>query len=65
MIVCGQPKRYIQLVNRAHVTVLDVLSGMGRASGLRVKRSNAVSQRPNEVYMDMKKTGYGQCEVAH
>jgi hypothetical protein len=42
--VCEQPKRDIQPVNRARVTVSAVLSGTGMTSGMRVKRSTAVKQ---------------------
>jgi hypothetical protein len=43
-IVSGQPKRDIQPVKRARATVSAVMSGMGMASGHRVKRSTAVRQ---------------------
>jgi hypothetical protein len=43
-MVCGQPKRDIQPVSRARATVSAVMSGMGMASGQRVKRSTAVRQ---------------------
>jgi hypothetical protein len=44
VMVCGQPKRDIQPVRRACATVSAVISGMGMASGQRVKRSTAVRQ---------------------
>jgi len=43
-IVCGQPKRDIQPESRARDTVSAVTSGMGKASGQRVKRFTAVRQ---------------------
>jgi hypothetical protein len=44
VIVCGQPKRDMQPECRARDTVSAVMSGMGKASGQRVKRSRAVRQ---------------------
>jgi hypothetical protein len=44
VIICGQPKRDIQPVKRARAAVSAVMSGMGMASGQRVKRSTAVRQ---------------------
>jgi hypothetical protein len=44
VMVCGQPKRDMQPVIRARATVSAVMSGMGMASGHRVKRSTAVRQ---------------------
>jgi hypothetical protein len=51
VIVSGQPKRDIQLVKRARATVSAEMSGMGMASGHRVKRSIAVRQcvKPDDV----------------
>jgi hypothetical protein len=43
-MVCRQPKRDIQPIKRARATVSAVMSGMGMASGNRVKRSTAVRQ---------------------
>jgi hypothetical protein len=43
-MVCRQEKRDIQPVSRALATVSAVMSGMGRTSGQRVKRSTEVKQ---------------------
>jgi hypothetical protein len=44
VIVCGQPKRDIQPESGARDTVSAVMSGIGKASSQRVKRSTAVRQ---------------------
>ena len=44
MIVCGQPKRDIHPERRAHAAISAVMSGIGKASGQRVKSSTAVIQ---------------------
>jgi hypothetical protein len=43
-LVCGQLKRDIQLVSRAHATVLAVMSEIGMTSGQQVKRLTPVRQ---------------------
>jgi hypothetical protein len=50
-MVCGQPKRDIQPVKRAHATVSAVMSGMGMASGRRVKRSTTLRQYVYPAYV--------------
>jgi hypothetical protein len=69
-MVCGQLKWDIQPENRFRATVFIVMSGIGMTSGQWVKQSTAIcsllmSDGPNEVYVDVQKTGCRRGEVAH